>query len=106
MIIAEHLVSAQKTDFGIEVKRKGTLHSPSRWDGLTPHRLPIGHKCYTNTDTCAAMSCVANDGVLMKPQFISRVFDHSGKTVVHFDPKPVRKVIEPKVSHDLSEKCL
>ena len=51
----------------------------------------------------AAMSCVANDGVLMKPQFISRVFDHAGKTVVPFDPKPVRKVISSKVSRQLSE---
>ena len=49
------------------------------------------------------MSCVANDGVLMKPQFISRVFDQSGKTVVPFDPKPVRKVISTKVSRELSE---
>ena len=49
------------------------------------------------------MSCVANDGVLMKPQFISRVFDHAGKTVVPFDPKPVRKVISSKVSRQLSE---
>ena len=94
----------QKTDFGIGGERKGTLHSPSRWDGLTITRLPIGHAVsVTPIQIHTAMSCVANDGVLMKPQFISRVFDHSGKTVVHFDPKPVRKVIEPKVSHDLSE---
>ena len=39
----------------------------------------------------SAMSSVANDGILMKPQFISRVFDKTGKTVVPFRPKPVRE---------------
>ena len=78
----------QKTDFGIGGERKGTLHPPSKWDGLTITRLPIGHAVsVTPMQIHAAMSCVANDGVLMKPQFISRVFDQSGKTVVPFDPK-------------------
>ena len=94
----------QKTDFGIGGERKGILHTPAKWDGLTITRLPIGHAVsVTPMQIHAAMSCVANDGVLMKPQFISRVFDHAGKTVVPFDPKPVRKVISSKVSRQLSE---
>ena len=39
----------------------------------------------------------------MKPQFISRVFDNTGKTIVPFDPKPVRKVISSSVSRKLSQ---
>ena len=94
----------QKTNFGIGGERKGILHDPAKWDGLTITRLPIGHAVsVTPMQIHAAMSCVANDGVLMKPQFISRVFDHAGKTVVPFDPKPVRKVISSKVSRQLSE---
>jgi cell division protein FtsI (penicillin-binding protein 3)/stage V sporulation protein D (sporulation-specific penicillin-binding protein) len=94
----------QKTNFGIGGERIGTLHPPERWDGLTITRLPIGHAVsVTPMQVHAAMSCVANEGVLMKPQFISRVFDQSGKTVVPFDPKPVRKVISSVVSRKLSE---
>ena len=94
----------QKTNFGIGGERQGTLHPPERWDGLTITRLPIGHAVsVTPMQVHAAMSCVANEGVLMKPQFISRVFDKSGKTVVPFDPKPVRKVISSTVSSKLSK---
>ena len=93
----------QKTNFGIGGERQGTLHAPSRWDGLTITRLPIGHAVsVTPMQIHASMACVANDGVLMKPQFISRVFDQAGKTIVPFDPKPVRKVISTRVSRELS----
>lgn len=93
----------QKTNFGIGGERKGILHTPERWDGLTITRLPIGHAVsVTPMQVHAAMSAVANEGVLMKPQFISRVFDNTGKTIVPFDPKPVRKVISSSVSRKLS----
>ena len=94
----------QKTNFGIGGERKGILHAPERWDGLTITRLPIGHAVsVTPMQVHAAMSAVANEGVLMKPQFISRVFDNTGKTIVPFDPKPVRKVISASVSRKLSQ---
>lgn len=94
----------QKTNFGIGGERKGILHAPERWDGLTITRLPIGHAVsVTPMQVHAAMSAVANEGVLMKPQFISRVFDNTGKTIVPFDPKPVRKVISSSVSRKLSQ---
>jgi cell division protein FtsI/penicillin-binding protein 2 len=48
------------------------------------------------------MSAVANNGILMKPRFINRVFDEKGKTVVSFDPKPVRRVVSAQVSRDVS----
>ncbi|MAK46065.1 MAG: peptidoglycan glycosyltransferase [Opitutae bacterium] len=93
-----------KTGFGIGGEREGTLHHPSRWDGLTIATLPIGHAVSaTPIQVHSAMSSVANDGILMKPQFISRVFDKTGKTVVPFRPKPVRRVLSSTVSKKLSE---
>ena len=94
----------QKTGFGIGGERVGTLPSPSRWDGLTIATLPIGHAVSaTPMQVHSAMSSVANDGILMKPLFISRIFDSSGKTVVPFDPKPVRKVISTRVATQLNK---
>ena len=73
-------------------------------DGLTITRLPIGHAVsVTPMQIHAAMSCVANGGVLMKPQFIARVFDREGKTVVPFNPKPVRRVIADYTAENLSK---
>ena len=38
----------------------------------------------------------------MKPRFINRVFDERGKTVVVFDPKPVRRVLDINVAKNLT----
>lgn len=93
----------QKTNFGIGGERKGVLHTPKRWDGLTITRLPIGHAVsVTPMQVHSAMACVANGGILMKPQFISRVFDGSGKTIVPFNPKPVRRVLSANTASELS----
>lgn len=94
----------QKTDFGIGGEQRGTLHHPDKWDGLTITRMPMGHAVsVTPMQIHAAMSSVANDGILMKPQFIQRVFDNSGKTVVPFHPRPIRRVVSAKVSRTLTE---
>ena len=93
----------QKTNFGIGGERKGVLHAPKRWDGLTITRLPIGHAVsVTPMQVHSAMASVANGGILMKPQFISRVFDSSGKTIVPFNPKPVRRVLSANTASELS----
>lgn len=93
----------QKTNFGIGGERKGVLHAPKRWDGLTITRLPIGHAVsVTPMQVHSAMASVANGGILMKPQFISRVFDGSGKTIVPFNPKPVRRVLSANTASELS----
>ncbi len=92
-----------KTEFGMGGERQGTLHPPKNWDGLTITRLPMGHSVsVTPMQVHAAMSAVANDGILMKPNFISRVFDENGKTVVSFRPQPVRRVVGAGVARELT----
>jgi cell division protein FtsI/penicillin-binding protein 2 len=93
----------ERTDFGIGGERKGILHHPSKWDGLTITRLPMGHSVsVTPMQVHVAMSAVANNGILMKPRFINRVFDEKGKTVVSFDPEPVRRVVSARVAKSVS----
>ena len=93
----------QKTGFGIGGERRGTLHHPKNWDGLTITRLPMGHAVSTTPmQVHAAMSVIANDGILMKPKFINRIFDRNGKTVTPFYPTPVRKVMGHGVAKTLT----
>ena len=49
------------------------------------------------------MGAVANGGILMKPQFIHRIFDERGKTVVSFNPKPIRRVVSSSVTQSVTE---
>jgi len=94
----------QKTNFGIGGERAGVLHHPKNWDGLTITRLPMGHAVSTTPmQVHSAMAAIANGGVLMKPKFINRVFDQEGKTVTPFLSKPVRRVVQSRVSTELTK---
>jgi len=94
----------QRTGIGIGGERQGVLHHPKRWDGLTITRLPMGHAVSaTPMQVHSSMSAVANDGILMKPQFMRRAFDPEGKTVVSFNPKPVRRVVHSGVAKSLNK---
>ncbi len=94
----------QKTGFGIGGERKGTLHHPKNWDGLTITRLPMGHAVSTTAmQVHTAMSAVANQGILMQPKFINRIFDGEGKTVTPFYSKPIRRVMDSGVAESLTK---
>jgi len=94
----------RKTDFGIGGESGGVLHHPKRWDGLTITRLPMGHAVSsTAMQVHSSMGAVANGGILMKPQFIHRIFDQRGKTVVSFNPKPIRRVVSSSVTRSVTE---
>jgi len=89
---------------GLTGERRGTLHHPEKWDGLTITRLPMGHAVAVSAiQVHAAMSSIANDGILMRPILIRRVFDEKGKTVVKFNPDPVRRVVSEKVAKIMTE---
>lgn len=88
-------------DLGGEVR--GTLHPVKNWDGLTITRLPMGHAVSaTPIQIHYAMSVVANDGVLMKPQLVKRVYDREGNDVVRFHPQAKRRAISSDAASQLS----
>ena len=94
----------RSTNLGARGERKGILHHPKNWDGLTITRLPMGHAVsVTPMQMHSAMTAVANDGILMKPQLVRRVFDSSGKTVVDFKPRGSERVLLSDVSSLLTD---
>ena len=50
-----------------------------------------------------AMGAVANEGVLMKPQVVRRIYDQEGETVVSFRPVSRRRVLSRKAAAKLTE---
>lgn len=93
----------QKTNLGLVGERSGVLHKPNKWDGLTITRLPMGHAVsVTPMQVHCSMSVIANDGIMMKPTLLRRVYDHSGKTVIPFTPRPIRRVVDEDVADELN----
>ncbi|MFW5883281.1 MAG: peptidoglycan D,D-transpeptidase FtsI family protein [Verrucomicrobiota bacterium] len=72
----------------------GLLAHPRNWDGLTISRMPMGHAiAATPLQVHMATSVIANDGVLMRPQVVSRILDHDGSTLLSYAPERRRRVI-------------
>ncbi len=95
---------AEKTGFLLGPEGQGILSQPKNWDGLTISRLPMGHAISaTPLQAHYAMSVVANDGVLMSPQILSRVEDSEGNVIAAYEPKAVRRVISSSSARTLSQ---
>lgn len=93
----------EKTGFLLGPERQGILHKPKNWDGLTISRLPMGQAiAATPLQAHFAMTVIANDGVLMKPQIISRVTDSDGNLIDSIEPKAIRRVVSSSSARTLS----
>lgn len=89
-------------DLGGEIS--GTLHRVSSWDGLTITRLPMGHAVSaTPIQVHMATSVIANDGILMEPMLVQRIFDAAGQDVLRFAPKAKRRVVSAEVARIMSD---
>jgi cell division protein FtsI/penicillin-binding protein 2 len=89
----------KSTGLGLTGESGGILWPVRKWDGLTITRLPMGHSvAATPLQIHCAMGAVANDGVLMTPVLIKRVYDERNNTILEFTPRPKRQVISPATS--------
>lgn len=80
----------------------GILFPPSKWDGLSISRIPMGHAlAATHLQMVMAMCAIANDGRLMRPMLVHTLRDPDGQTVVRFQPQFVRQVVSPKAAEQM-----
>lgn len=84
----------EKTGFPISGEVNGELAPPSKWDGLTITRMPMGQSvAATPLQIHYAMGVVASGGLLLRPQIIREVRDSRGERVYRFDPASRGRVI-------------
>lgn len=94
--------SATELPLGGEVR--GMLAPPSRWDGLTITRMPMGHAiAATPLQIHMAMSVVANGGALLRPQIIQEIRNADGGVVRRFDPEKRTQVLKPSTAAMLAQ---
>jgi cell division protein FtsI (penicillin-binding protein 3) len=87
------------TGFQLGGEVRGILEPPSRWDGLTITRMPMGHAvAATPLQIHMAMSAIANGGALLRPQVIQEIRDADGRVVRRFDPEKRAQVIKPSTA--------
>jgi cell division protein FtsI (penicillin-binding protein 3) len=82
----------------------GILHQPQRWDSLSPTRIPMGQGvAVTALQMINAFSCIANDGVLMKPYVVDRVVSQKGEVMFKNTPTVIGRPVRKEVARTIRE---
>lgn len=94
----------ERTGCDLVGEGSGVLHPVRSWDGLTITRMPMGHAVSaTPMQVHAAMSVFANNGILMEPMVVRRIYDTAGESVVQFRPRAKRRVISTETAERVTE---
>ncbi len=88
-----------RTGIDLPGEISGKVNPPFNGDKVAITRVPMGQAvCVTPIQLCSAMSTIANGGMLMMPQVVSKITAKDGHVVSQFDPVPVRRVISQATS--------
>jgi len=94
--ILESFGFGQKTSIDLPNERQGILRPVGKWTDYSMSALPYGGEMtVTPIQMAAAVSAVANGGLLMKPYVVKEIRSYEGRLVHRFQPAIVRRVISP-----------
>jgi cell division protein FtsI (penicillin-binding protein 3) len=84
----------EQTHVDLPFEAKGTLHNYKKWYDIDTATIAFGQGIgATGLQLSAALSAIANGGVLMRPQLVKRIVGPDKNTVKTFAPEPRRRVI-------------
>ena len=90
------------TGFPVGGEVPGMMAPPSKWDGLTITRMPMGHSiAATPLQMHMAMSVIANGGLLLRPQVIRQIRDANGEVVYHYGPVEKHRVVSEQTARTM-----
>ena len=90
--------------FGVDLpgERRGFVLNPKKWYQLTPTRVAIGQGVtVTALQMVSVYSCIANDGMMMKPYVVDRIVSATGEEIKKNKPEMIGRPISPKVAQDM-----
>jgi cell division protein FtsI (penicillin-binding protein 3) len=88
---------------GLAGESKGLLFQPERMGDIETATSAFGQGISaTPLQMTAALSAIANDGVLMKPYVVAKVTRADGEVLSERRPEPVRRVLESTVAKTLT----
>ncbi len=80
----------------------GIVRPPRQWSRVSMSSIPMGQEiAVTPIQMICAISCVANDGVLVKPKLLKYIQRQDGQIIKSFPTQEVRRVISVETAHTL-----
>lgn len=94
---------ARKLGFPVGGEVAGMFRPYKQWDRADITRIPMGHTISsTALQMHQAMTVIANDGVLLRPQIIREITDASGEIVYRYGPEELNRVISPATARQVA----
>lgn len=82
----------------------GIARGVSKWSKGSISAIPIGQEvAVTTIQLAAAISSIANDGILIRPRIVKKIIDHKKALIKEFKPKLVRRVISKETCIKVKE---
>jgi len=92
----------EKTGIDCPGETAGSLALYKRWTKLDTSVISFGHGISVSAvQLIAAVSTIANDGVLMKPYLVKAITDKNGQYVHRFKPRKIRRVISTSTAREI-----
>lgn len=91
---------------GVELtgESRGMLKRPLDFSQETLSYLSIGYQVSVNTlQMAAAYSCIANNGLFMKPYIVSKEYGLNGEVIYENRPAPVRQVVSTNTAKIITQ---
>lgn len=93
----------EKTEIDLLGESPGLFRPVSQWSKISNASLSIGQEIsVTPLQLVMGVAALANDGVLMKPQIVSRVLDEEDNIIKQYSPMVVRQVISSNTARTMS----
>ncbi len=93
-----------KTGIDCPGETVGSLALYKKWTKLDTSVISFGHGISVSAvQLIAAVSTIANDGVLMKPHLVRAITDKNGQYIHRFKPRKIRRVISTNTAKEVAK---
>jgi len=94
----------ERTEIDLPGEVVGFLRDRGNWYGIDLATISFGQGVSVSSlQLAAAVSAIANGGMLMKPYVVDRICDDSGRVVQQFSPQIRRRVISSQTSQQMAK---
>ncbi|NNK85182.1 MAG: penicillin-binding protein 2 [Desulfobacterales bacterium] len=94
----------KKTGIDCPGETAGSLALYKHWTKLDAGVISFGHGISVSAvQLIAAVSTIANDGVLMKPYLVKAITDKNGQYIHRFKPRKIRRVISSNTAKQVTK---
>lgn len=88
-----------RTGSGFPGETPGFVRTVDRWSQRSKATIAIGQEIAVSAlQMVQAATAIANDGVMVKPRFVSRVVGPDGSVKRMFEPEPIRRVVSAETA--------